>query len=78
MKSTIQRARKLANDALDGMNVSKTTLANELLKVTTMLERELNANTSRNVNPMPEQPRPAPGPTPPNPFGDMFGGIFGK
>ena len=69
-----EEARQLANDALDGMNVSKQTLANKLLIASSMIRRleEAYKEETKKSSTSSEPKFDGSG----NTFQDIFGGIF--
>lgn len=71
-----EEAKKLANDALDGMNVSKQTLANKLIVAADMIRRLEEAYESEkqksSITSEPEFDGSGYGSS----FQDIFGGVF--
>ena len=69
-----EEARQLANDALDGMNVSKQTLANKLLIASNMIRRLEEACKEENKKSSTSSESKFNNSS--NAFQDIFGGVF--
>ena len=71
-----EEAKKLANDALDGMNVSKQTLANKLIIAADMISRLEEAYESeKQKSSITDEPK-FDGSGYGSSFQDIFGGVF--
>ena len=71
-----EEAKKLANDALDGMNVSKQTLANKLIIAADMIRRLEEAYESEKQKSSSTNGPKFDGSGYGSAFQDIFGGVF--